>query len=137
MLGQKSMSTTNSVVWLELSSTQSAASCPAHVSTDVGRNFGPWKVPLGGNYAVIASTKKSPFADVLKPRHGSFSQIERRIKQTSSFPLSSATMELSISTKRAHAASREQKRLLRRLQFSRRTFFALLFFLTQVLLQKV
>lgn len=58
MLREKSMSTTNSVVWLKPSSTQSAPSCPAHVSTDVGRNLGPWKVSLGGNYGVIASTKK-------------------------------------------------------------------------------
>lgn len=131
MLGEKSMSTTNSVVWLNPSSTQSAASCPAHVSTDVGRNLGPWKVLLGGNYGVIASAKKKgAFADVLRPRHGSFSQIERRIKQNTSFPFSSATMELSISAKRTHAASRDQKKLLRRLQFER-------FFLTQVLLQKV
>lgn len=67
------MSTTKSVVRLRLSSTQSAASGPAHVSTDAPGNLGPWKASSGGNYGVIASTKKKKkgaLADVLRPRHG-------------------------------------------------------------------
>lgn len=43
---------------LKLSFSQSAASCPADVSTDVGRNLGLRKESLGGNYGVIAWTKR-------------------------------------------------------------------------------
>lgn len=92
---------------------------------------------LGGNYGAMDLTKGGARADVLRPLRGSFSLIERQIKQNISFPTSARTMKLSISTRRTHAASREQKKKpveatvpLDRMSFA-------LVILTEALLQKV